>query len=80
MAAPSKIIKEYFIKGILTRIQPNLSPVVGEFEGEISGPILKKSEFLGNWEVRHVKITKGEGLKSYKKASETHTLHIQSVK
>lgn len=36
------------------------------FNGSIEDDILKKSEFMGKWEERHVKITSEEGLTSKK--------------
>lgn len=49
LAAPSNLIREYFILGVLARAHINQMPIMPEFLGEMSGPILKKSEFLGNW-------------------------------
>lgn len=51
-----------------------------EFAGEISGPIMKKSDILGNWEQRFVRITKQDGLMSYRNQNQNYTLHIRSTR
>lgn len=50
------------------------------FTGSLEDDILKKSEFLGNWEERHVKITSEEGLTSKKLDKEKESLHMKQTK
>lgn len=46
------------------------------FRGEITGVILKKSEILGRWEERYVRISAKEGLTSSKNLETSHSLKI----
>lgn len=46
------------------------------FNEEMSGVLLKKSEFLGNWEKRYVRISAKEGLTSGKNEETTPSLRI----
>ena len=49
------------------------------FTGFIEGNILRKSQFLGNWEFRHVKID-ASGLKSYQNVHSIPTLNLCLIK
>lgn len=79
-AARSLIIREFFVKTTALKVKRGNIDLQAHFKGELTGMVLKKSEFLGNWEERYLKITETEGLKSYRNPSHNHTLHIKSTK
>lgn len=56
-AARSLIIREFFVKTTALKVKRGNIDLVAHFKGELTGMVFKKSEFLGNWEERYLKIT-----------------------
>lgn len=79
-AAKGDIFQPIFTQMVLLKLNNGCSKYKRQFEGTINGNILKKSEVLGNWDMRHIKISRGNGLESFKNPSHNPTLHLKSIR